>query len=110
MNYPVAFALAVELAAKTSPVMPLNQVDGCWLRRCRDFWVAINGHNAPVNCKPDEDSMDADVPPFTVAVWSNGWLLGFIDAGGGMLMAGGKPDTESELCEALEAELKVVAA
>jgi hypothetical protein len=110
MDYPVVFALTVELAAKTSPVMPLNKVDGCWLRKCGDFWVAINGHDLPVTVKPDAESMEADVPAFNVAVWSNGWLLGFVDAGGGILMAGGRPDTEAEVCEALEAELRELTA
>jgi hypothetical protein len=42
--------------------------------------------------------------PWTVAVWFNGWLVGFVDPFGGLITAG-KLANEAALVEALEKAL-----
>lgn len=78
----VAMSAVVELTHALS-VRDINQLVGCWERQVdAQWWIALNGHRAPVFC-----SKGIEVMPFTCYVEYNGWPAGFIDAGGGILAA-----------------------
>lgn len=108
---PLSFALATELASKTSAVLPLHKLPGCWERRIEHdgavWWFAINGHNQPKRFEPKEADvcMSMDVPPYSVGVIHNGWIAGLIDAGGGGLIN----TDEGDVIAVLEHELATVA-
>jgi len=55
----------------------------------------------------DEGTManGCDVPPFTVAVFWNGWLAGFISPGGGTMCAG-EVANEDALLAAIEEQIE----
>lgn len=93
-------ATNLYLATHNQP-LALAYPDGCWEFSAGDFAFAFNGHREPKEGGP-ADGMRGPVPPFTLAIWRNGWLLGHVDPGGGGLV-GGDANTEGEIIEALKA-------
>lgn len=58
--------------------------------------LAINTSAEPAHAGP-ASGMDCDVPGRSVGVWWNGWLAGFVDAGGGALARGEAANEDSLL-------------
>lgn len=68
---------AVIALAEHDGVLPINQFEGCWVRRIDEhWWVASNAHKFNIRVEP-EGCMLVDAKPFTTYVWFNGWLAGW---------------------------------
>ena len=90
--------------ANTLGVEKINEFEGAWLHQLDDNWtIAVNGHSKKIKCDP-EGTMGADIPPYSAAVWWNGWLAGLISPGGGTIAAG-ELANEDTFIEALERKI-----
>ena len=66
----------------------IKALPGAWVGKVDENWmIAVNGHAEEVKCEP-EGTMGADIPPYSMAVWWNGWLAGIFNAAGGAMAAG----------------------
>lgn len=100
-SIPTVLALAADLYCLLHD-RPLKDVHpACWEFVAGEYVFAQNGRGEEVEGGP-ADGMRCDVPPYSLGVWRNGWLVGFADAGGGILASG----TEDEICDALGAAIK----
>ena len=94
----------IAALAKHDGIAPLNQHDGCWVRRLDTEWViAVNGHSTSLSCEPP-DCMAAMIAPYEAAVWFNGWLAGMFGVYGGFVAVGNVANKET-LTAALRAAL-----
>lgn len=69
------------------------------------WWAWMNGAKEPrkIEDAPAQSmAYGMEVPPFTAAVFFNGWLAGLVDPGGGTLCAGAVAN-ENALCAAMRA-------
>lgn len=100
LRLPLVMTLVIDryLATHEQP-LAISYPDGCWEFTAGDLAFACNGHREPKEGGP-ADGMRGPVPPFTLAVFRNGWLLGFVDPHGGTMITG----TEDEVIAALQAE------
>lgn len=96
MNVPKLFSTVVDgyLATHDKPLPELYPT--CWEFGGDGWAFAMNGHGETRLGGP-HDGMRCEVPPYSLGVWRNGWLAGFVDSSGGVL-AGGLD--EHELIEA----------
>ena len=79
---------------------PLNEV-GVWGESLPDGWyMAINGKRESVKVTPP-NGMEAEVPPFTLVAWFNGWLAGSIHPVAGGVLAAGEAANEDTFVEAI---------
>lgn len=93
-SIPEVLSVFAQLAIRLGAT-PLNQHAGCWqLALDRNWHVAMNAHREEHNGGPT-GGMEFAVPPFTLAVWWNGWLAGTIDPTGGVIAAGSGANEES---------------
>ena len=102
MTTPQLFIHAVELHMALG-LPSIKELGGVWRHRLDDHWyLAIVSDRATV---APPGGMQVNVPPFTLAVWWNGWLAGFIDLNGGCIAAGSGAN-EDALIAALRTEIK----
>lgn len=99
MAMTVIFALIADLALALK-VSKLNELGAAWVCPIDQSWtIGLNGtkqrHRVDI-----EGGMGADLEPFHIAVFYNGWLAGILTAHGGMLCAG-TWGNEDNLIEAL---------
>lgn len=81
--------------AKKDKVKPYES-PGLWTREIDQEWtIKLNPHGTQVE----------KVPPYTAAVYFNGWPAGLIDPGGGIIAAGDTANEEA-LAKAIERELR----
>jgi len=101
---PVVYSLVAELAGQLK-VSKINQLPGAWVCQVDRLWVvAANGHREPVRAEPD-GCMAADLRPFEMAVWFNGWLAGLFTPSDGFVCVGAAGN-EDELIRALLARIE----
>ena len=80
---------AAAAYAESIGVSKINELPGAWIAEVDDQWtLAMNGHRNPVAVEPDGCMAVDDLAPFTLAVWFNGWLAGFVTPTGGTIAAG----------------------
>ena len=60
----------------------INQLEGCWQGTTDKYTVKVNGHN--VECSA--------IPPFSAAIFSNGWPIALVGPTGGAVMMGARED------------------
>lgn len=105
---PELFVAAVEMAGRIgfAPHANLKAFQVAtgkpWSHELGNWFVAINTDSKPAHGGP-AGGMDCDIPPCSVGVWWNGWLAGFVDGGGGCIVAG-ECANEDSLLTALRAE------
>lgn len=107
MDTPPITELAYKLAllAQALGVPPLNQLPGPWRYRIDAQWeVAVNGWQETVNVPMTDDCMGAELPPFHMAVWYNGFLAGLMTPFQGVIAAG-EGANEDTLIAAIDAAL-----
>jgi hypothetical protein len=80
---------------------PLNKHPACWEYRIDDkWWLAVNGHRAPMLCSHSEIPVD----PFTAYVEYNGWPAFLVNPRGGH-GADGEGANEDTFIAALQRKL-----
>lgn len=69
---------------------PLGEMPGrMWIHKVDDHYtLAINAGDIMLRKIQPEGTMGADIPPFTCAVWFNGWLAGLFTPYDGTFAAG----------------------
>lgn len=89
------FGLIVQLAEKDG-ANPVSKFPGLWERKVNDQWeIKVNGHEEEIK----------GVPPFTCAVFYNGWPAGMLDPFGGLIAAGTEANEET-FAQALQEAIK----
>lgn len=68
------------------------------------WYLAINGHDEPVDVDPPE-GMEVEVPAFHFAVWYNGWPAGILHAFRGGEFAAGAGANPETFVAAVEAHI-----
>ena len=87
ITVPMAFSVVTRLAERLG-VSNIKGLPGCWEYNVDEAWtIALNGHGEPMMAEP-VGSMGAEVSPFELAIWFNGWLAGVVGTSGGTLVAG----------------------
>ena len=93
-DLPVVFVETVEHAGHTGmggypnlAAYQLHEKKPFFFDLENGWTYAINASDKPAKSGPP-DGMAGDVPAYSVGIWWNGWLAGFIDAGGGLFAAG----------------------
>lgn len=98
-------ALIAELAFALG-VCPLNAHPRPWVHRVDDHWtIAANAQKATMRVEP-HGCMEAELPPFHMAVWWNGWLAGILAPDGGPIAAHPEGANEDRLIADLKAAIR----
>lgn len=81
--------------ARAHNVANIKSLPGAWECKIDDTWyVACNGHNESLPVDPP-GMMGAVIPPYHLAVWYEGWLVGLFHPYGGVFAAGSGANEES---------------
>ena len=79
IGVPEIMGLVASLAKKMG-VQGINKLPGPWVHVVDERWVlAVNATKETIQCQPD-GTMGADIGPFGMAFWWNGWWAGEINA------------------------------
>lgn len=82
-------------------VKGIKHLPACWEVQIDErWWVAVNGHEVPVECS----RAGQPVPAFSAYVEFNGWPAGVLDPFGGFLAAGHLAN-EANLTAAIDAAI-----
>lgn len=94
------FELADSLGVKGIRNIWQHQIDKKWR-------VGVNGHREEVDVPASKDFMGAKIPPFSIAIWYNGWLAGLLTPPrfDGVMVAG-EAANEDTFIEAINKRLK----
>lgn len=93
MNRPLSEAFCeVAALAERLGIKNIASHGRPWVHKIDDSWVlAINGTKEPQECRP-EGTMGADIQPFHMAVWYNGWLAALLNPYEGVFLNGSEND------------------
>lgn len=105
-SIPESFAKVVNLGLELG-FEEICNLEGAMIMDVDENWaVALNGHEEPVDVPQKGGCMGVSaLPPFTIAIFWNGWIAGMVNVHDGAI-AFGELANEDTFIEAVEAAIK----